>query len=328
MPLGSAYHWVHGPAGSRHQPVDLRPHRRRAQRAADRLPRGRHQAGRPLHHQRHGLRPERRAHRPAPAADHAPVCEGRRLHEAQLERRARRHQLHVGEDLAWLLVERDDPVLRAPDTVRGHRHRPHSPQVHRGGRRRQVPGHRRGAHGFSYHPPSVGPDSCYPYDPSEELFGDSSPFYWRTQIYAAPSVTSPIQSFSDYPAGAGAPAGTNSTSAVPAHGRAAWTSSWRRPRPCACGPRSTRPTRARTRSGCAGTTGPGSTGTTSRLLLTLHDSNKNGSIVRKTLGPGSHRIEWAYREGGAMLADNIILRSRIRPTSGRAVLRLIRASRH
>jgi hypothetical protein len=41
---------------------------------------------------------------------------------------------------------------------------------------------------------------------------------------------------------------------------------------------------------------------------TLYDSNNNGSIVRKTLGPGSHHIEWAYREGGARLTDQIIIR--------------------
>ena len=29
---------------------------------------------------------------------------------------------------------------------------------------------------------------------------------------------------------------------------------------------------------------------------------------RQPLGPGSHRIEWAYREGGARLYDTIVLR--------------------
>jgi hypothetical protein len=41
---------------------------------------------------------------------------------------------------------------------------------------------------------------------------------------------------------------------------------------------------------------------------TLHDSAKSGEpIVRKLLQAGSHRIEFAYREGGARLADNIII---------------------
>ena len=41
---------------------------------------------------------------------------------------------------------------------------------------------------------------------------------------------------------------------------------------------------------------------------TLWDSDKSGQpIVKQTLGAGSHRIEWAYREGGAILMDNIIL---------------------
>lgn len=41
---------------------------------------------------------------------------------------------------------------------------------------------------------------------------------------------------------------------------------------------------------------------------TLRDSSRSGSpIVRQLLPAGSHRIEWAYREGGARLLDNIIL---------------------
>jgi len=42
--------------------------------------------------------------------------------------------------------------------------------------------------------------------------------------------------------------------------------------------------------------------------LWLYDSSKPGApIARTTLAAGSHRLEFAYREGGARLADNIII---------------------
>ena len=48
------------------------------------------------------------------------------------------------------------------------------PHVHRGGRRRQVPGHRGGAHRApATTRPGVGPDNCFPLDPSEANFVNS-----------------------------------------------------------------------------------------------------------------------------------------------------------
>lgn len=160
-----------------------------------------------------------------------------------------------------------------------------------------------GPTGSSPHPvPGAG--NCFPDDPSQgTVFAGT--FHYRTQTPLW-SVTAPMRFFGH---AIGAPAGTNSTSAPPAHGRVridfelaapatmrlwaeiiapntAQDSFWARYDDLAWTPWN------HLNDGCE----------------TLYDSSKSGlPIVRVTLPAGSHRFEFAYREGGARLADNIIL---------------------
>jgi len=157
--------------------------------------------------------------------------------------------------------------------------------------------------GSSFHP-TPGTGDCFPFDPSE-AFSDAGPFQFRSEIFEL-SVTSPMKFFSDF--GVGAPAGTDSLSAPPAHGRARLDIDLAAPitmRMWAAvfGPNGDQDSfwvrwddgawiKWNNLDGCE----------------TLHDSSKSGEpIVRPTLGAGSHRLEWAYREGGARLSNVLVL---------------------
>jgi hypothetical protein len=162
--------------------------------------------------------------------------------------------------------------------------------------------------GSSSHPTRQGPDNCDPFDPSQGP-GEIAQFHIRAQVPAL-AVTSPMRFFTDAAGGVGAPAGTDSLSVVPAHGRARMDFELAASTTVRMWAEIIAPNHDQDSfwvrwddgswinwnnladSGCE----------------TLHDSARSGSpIVRTVLPAGSHRIEWAYREGGARLADNIIL---------------------
>jgi hypothetical protein len=164
--------------------------------------------------------------------------------------------------------------------------------------------------GASYHPPRVGPNNCHPLDPSEVNFVESQNFYLRANVPQG-SVTAPMQLFSDDFHGIGAPVGTDSNSSVPAHGRyrmdfelaaTATLRMWG----LVLAPNVDQDSFwVRWDDGAWikwNNLGSG-------WCPTLWDSSKSGQpVVRQSLGPGSHRIEWAYREGGARLYETIVLR--------------------
>jgi hypothetical protein len=159
--------------------------------------------------------------------------------------------------------------------------------------------------GQSAHPIPQGPDNCFPFDISHGNGGFEA-YSLRTQVPVL-AVTSPMRFASD--GGVGAPAGTDSTSAAPAHGMArldfelavttklrVWAevlfpnknqdSFWVR----------------------ADDSAWINWNNINQFCSDVRDSSKSGSpTVLFNLGPGSHRFEWAYREGGAELLDNIIL---------------------
>jgi hypothetical protein len=158
--------------------------------------------------------------------------------------------------------------------------------------------------GSSYHPPSVGPDSCYPFDPSEG-YADSSEFHWRAQVPVG-SVTAPMKLFSD--GGVGAPAGTDSLSSVPTHGRMRMDFELAAPATMRMWAEILAPNHDQDSFWVRWDDGAWINWNNLGFCSTLYDSAKSGQpIVKQALGAGSHRIEWAYREGGARLMDNIIL---------------------
>jgi hypothetical protein len=170
-----------------------------------------------------------------------------------------------------------------------------------------------GSKGSSLHPVSVGPDHCFPLDPSEGT-ADNSPYKWRAQLPVG-SLTSPMGSFIDINGGVGAPAGTNSTSAVPTHGRMRMDFELAASAPIRMWAEIMAPNKSQDSFWVRWDDGTWinwndlATSTTETFFCSqLHDSSKSGSpVVLTTLGAGSHRLEFAYREGGARLADNIII---------------------
>jgi hypothetical protein len=158
--------------------------------------------------------------------------------------------------------------------------------------------------GQSPHPVAQGPDDCFPLDPSQ-AFGSVSAFNIRTQVPAL-VVTSPMRTFGD---GVGAPAGTDSNAAPPAHGRARLDFELSAPATLRLWAEIVAPNPDQDSfwvrwDDLAWV----NWNNLNHFCETLHDSAKSGSpIVRQLLPAGSHRIEWAYREGGARLTDNIIL---------------------
>jgi hypothetical protein len=163
--------------------------------------------------------------------------------------------------------------------------------------------------GSSFHPPTQGPDNCYPFDPSVENGGSGS-FYWRAQVPVG-SVTPPMKLLTG--GGVGAPAGTNSTAAAPAKGRLRMDFELAAPSNMRMWAETNGPTTSQDSFWVRWDDGVwinwNNLGKGGFACDTLHDSSKTGApIVRTLLPAGSHRIEWAYREGGAILMDNIILR--------------------
>jgi hypothetical protein len=158
--------------------------------------------------------------------------------------------------------------------------------------------------GSSSHPvPTTA--NCSPADDSEGR-AMAGPFKWRTQVPSVLNVTSPMKFFSD--GGVGAPAGTNSTAAAPAHGRARMDFELAVPAVMLLWAEITAPTTGQDSFWVRFDDGAWINWNNLGFCSTLYDSAKTGApIVRTSLGAGSHRLEFAYREGGARLADNIIL---------------------
>jgi hypothetical protein len=163
--------------------------------------------------------------------------------------------------------------------------------------------------GASTHPAQGPAEACYPFDPSEER-AEAGAFHWRAQVPVG-SVTAPMKFLSE--SGVGVPAGTNSTAVVPAHGRlrmdfelaaAANMRMW-----AEIGPVVSKRNPAQDSFWVRWDDGPWINWNNLDSCATFYDSGKAGSpVVRTMLAAGSHRIEWAYREGGVLLRDNIILR--------------------
>jgi hypothetical protein len=158
--------------------------------------------------------------------------------------------------------------------------------------------------GSSPHPVSSGPDNCFPFDPSEENTSPSE-FHWRAQVPVG-SVTAPMKLFSD--GGVGAPAGTDSLSAVPAHGRMRMDFELAAPATMRMWAEILAPNHDQDSFWVRWDDGAWINWNNLGFCSTLWDSSKSGQpVVKQLLGAGSHRIEWAHREGGARLMDNIIL---------------------
>jgi hypothetical protein len=161
------------------------------------------------------------------------------------------------------------------------------------------------ASGSSPHPIPQGPYGCYPEDPSHTYVYPGT-FHWRTQLPSL-AVTPPM-AFS--PGGyVRAPAGTDSKTAPPAHGRASLDFELAAPAILRVWAEVDAPNTSQDSFWVQFNDAPWITwNNLNDYCETLYDSSKSGSpIVRMSLGAGSHRLEFAYREGGAALADNIII---------------------
>jgi len=175
-----------------------------------------------------------------------------------------------------------------------------------------------GSPGGPYRVTAVGPTGSSPHkaeDPmSCMIMGDPSfgfvqggQFDWRAEPPVG-SQTAPMKVFTDINGGMGAPAGTNSTSAVPAHGRIRLDFELAAPVTMRLWATILAPSTSQDSfwvrwddGAWINWNGLGTTG-----CDTLHDSSKSGSpAVKQPLGAGSHRIEFAYREGGARLENPI-----------------------
>jgi hypothetical protein len=161
------------------------------------------------------------------------------------------------------------------------------------------------ATGSSPHPVSQGPDNCFPFDPSFG-FGGSTTFHLRTQVPVL-AVTPPMRF--DANGDVGAPAGTNSTSAPPSKGRARLDFELAVPATLRVWAETIAPTKGQDSFWVRMSDGAWiNWNNIDERCEDVHDSNKSGQpTVLFKLPAGSHRIEWAYREGGAKLSDNIIL---------------------
>jgi hypothetical protein len=161
-----------------------------------------------------------------------------------------------------------------------------------------------GPTGASLHPVPQGPDNCFPIDPSQE-FGSTTPFHLRSLDFLL-AVTPPMTAADT---GVGAPAGTNSTAAPPATGRARLDFETALPTTFKVWARVLAPTAGQDSFWVRVNDGawfnwnniPGG-------CDDVHDSSKAGQPpVQFNVAAGSHRIEWAYREGGARLNNVIVL---------------------
>jgi hypothetical protein len=162
-----------------------------------------------------------------------------------------------------------------------------------------------GPTGSSVHPVPTA-DNCFPEDPSVG-FRQAGTFHWRTQVpFGISGVTSPMQFFTD--GGVGAPAGNESLNTVPAHGRARMDFELGVPVVMRLWAEITAPNPDQDSFWVRFDDGAWIKWNNLGFCSTLYNSDLSGSpIVRTNLGVGSHRLEFAWREGGARLADNIIL---------------------
>jgi hypothetical protein len=159
--------------------------------------------------------------------------------------------------------------------------------------------------GSSFHPVPQGPDNCRPYDPSTGS-ADAQAFHWRAQVPVL-SVTPPM-AFNEG-GSVLAPAGMESLNAVPAHGRARMDFELAAPATMRMWAEIVAPNADQDSFWVRWDDGVWiKWNNLNDFCHTLHDSSKAGEpIVKTPLLAGSHRIEWAWREGGAELYDNIIL---------------------
>jgi len=162
-----------------------------------------------------------------------------------------------------------------------------------------------GPTGESVHPVPTA-ENCFVDDPSVD-FVQAGTFHWRTQVpFGISGVTSPMQFFTD--GGVGAPAGNESLNSVPAHGRARMDFELTAPVVMRMWAEITAPNPDQDSFWVRFDDGAWIKWNNLAFCSTLYDSGQSGSpIVRQSLGVGSHRLEFAWREGGARLADNIIL---------------------
>jgi hypothetical protein len=159
-----------------------------------------------------------------------------------------------------------------------------------------------GPTGASVHPLSQGPDNCFPFDPSEG-FGETSPFHLRTQHFTL-SVTPPMTAGDG---GVGAPPGTNSRKAPPSRGRARLDFETALPTTLKVWADVFAPSANQDSFWVRVDDGSWFNWNNIRGCDDVHDSSRRGQPpVHFSVAPGSHRIEWAYREGGARL-DNVIV---------------------
>jgi hypothetical protein len=163
-----------------------------------------------------------------------------------------------------------------------------------------------GPTGESVHP-ARAPGVCFVDDPSVD-FVQSGPFNWRTQVPFVLSVTSPMVFFTEGGA-VGAPVGNESLNSVPDHGRARMDFELSATVTLRMWAEIDAPNPDQDSFWVRYDDGAWiKWNNLTDFCSTLYDSGQSGSpIVRQTLGPGSHRLEFAYREGGAKLLDNIII---------------------
>jgi len=159
--------------------------------------------------------------------------------------------------------------------------------------------------GSSVHPVQ-STDNCFPFDPSEATTF-IEPVDIRTDTGAALSITSPFRFIDDL--AVGAPAGTDSPSAAPAHGRARMNFETAVPAVVRVWAEIGAPNKNQDSFWVRMDDGAWINWNNLAGCVDVHDSSKSGQpTVLFNLSGGSHRIEWAYREGGALLLDNLLIR--------------------
>jgi hypothetical protein len=162
------------------------------------------------------------------------------------------------------------------------------------------------ASGQSVHPVPTA-QLCFPDDPSV-AYRQAGPFHWRTQVPGVlSSVTPPMQIFGDG-GPVGAPVGNESLNAPPAHGRARMDFELTAPATLRLWAEILAPNPDQDSFWVRYDDGAWiKWNNLHDFCSTLYNSDNSGAIVRQSLGVGSHRVEFAYREGGAQLLDNIII---------------------
>ena len=158
--------------------------------------------------------------------------------------------------------------------------------------------------GSSSHP-THGPGNCNPLDPSQ-VSSFNTNYRNRMQVPAL-ALTPPLQISNDD--GVGVPAGTESLNSPPAHGRARVDFELAAPAVVRVWAEILAPNPDQDSFWVQFNDATWiKWNNLNDFCETLYDSNKPGSpIVRMSLPAGSHRLEFAHREGGARLYDSIII---------------------